>query len=193
VRRHVESYAPLAVAGVFSVPIFLATLLVTSLALDRPRVLGNKQFPSSGGTEAKVWAAALIAPGILLAIGALALVLGRWGVYAPLVAALVMCILLPSVAGHYTAGHARRFPLGMDYLPDTSASNTSSRGEWEKAAHDSVSEMAHWTLVLVGLGLAVALFVHLRGRRATAAVGAPPEVVSGMPETSPVVDADVRS
>jgi hypothetical protein len=125
---------------------------------------------------------------ISLAIGALAVPLGRYGVYAAIGAAIVMCALMPSVSNSYADDHARRFPQGLDYIVDTSPSNASSRGEWEHAAHESIVGMAEWTLVLVGLALAAALFVHVRGRRG--APVPPPPAVAGVGETSPVVGPD---
>ena len=188
-RRHAERRAPFVVAALFAVPIFLMNLLTASLAVDTPRLLaGGKEASSSAGTEAKVWLVALIAPAILLAIGALAVPLGRYGVYAAIGAAIVMCALMPSVSNSYADDHARRFPQGLDYIVDTSPSNASSRGEWEHAAHESIVGMAEWTLVLVGLALAAALFVHVRGRRG--APVPPPPAVAGVGETSPVVGPD---
>ena len=188
-RPHVEGRAPLVIAALFSVPIFMMNLLVASLAVDRPRVVGAVEHSPTDSTEAKVWAVALIAPAILLAVGLLALPFGRLGTYAVFATAIVFCALMPSTAHGYIVGHARRFPLGMDYLKDSDPSNTSSSGEWEHAAHDSITSMAHWTIALAVLAVVVMAFVHVRRRRARP-VPPPPEAVVGVPETSPMPASD---
>lgn len=170
---HVESHAPLAVAALFAVPIYFAALMCSSLALDRPRVVGAKEFPSAAGTEAKVWLAALIPAAIMLAIGVLAQLLRRLGVFISLAAACAICLLLPIRLDEWVTRHTRRFPYGLDYLKDSDPSNTSSRGEWEHAAKDTALGITHWTLVLAGVALLIATFVLLRRREAAPA---PPPV-----------------
>jgi hypothetical protein len=182
-HARVRSRAPLAIAGFFAVPVFFASLMAASLAADHPHIVLGKEHPSASGREAVVWGLALIAPAILVAIGALALALGRAGVYVALAASLAFCLLLPIRLDAWSARHERRFPLGMDYLKDSDPSNTSSRGEWEHAARDTVLSITHWTIVLIAVSTLVALFVHLRRRKA-APVGPPPEVV-GVPDTTP--------
>ena len=188
-RPHVEGRAPLVIAALFSVPIFMMNLLVASLAVDRPHVVAGTEHPPTDSTEAKVWAVAVIAPAILLAVGLLALPLGRLGSYVVFATAIVFCALMPSTAHGYMAGHARRFPLGLDYLKDSDPSNTSSSGEWERAAHDSITSMAHWTIALAALAVAVMAVVHVRGRRGRP-VPPPPEAVVGVPETTPIPTPD---
>jgi hypothetical protein len=180
---HIEGRAALVIAALFSVPIFLATLLVTSLALDRPRIAAGREFPSTSGTEAKVWVTALLAPAILFGIGVVALALRRLGIYLVLAAAFAMCALLPSAADRYIPRHARRFPLGLDYLSDSSPSNTSSRGEWEHAARETVASMTHWMFALLGLAVLIVVWLDVRRRlgRTAAPVPPPPETV-GAPD-----------
>jgi hypothetical protein len=179
----IESRAPLAVAAFFAVPIFFASLMCSSLALDRPRVVGTKEFPSAAGTEAKVWAAALIGPAIVLAIGLVALALRRYGVFVSLAGALALCLLLPIRLDTWVARHTRRFPLGLDYVKDSDPSNTSSSGEWEHAAKDTVLGITHWTLVLVGLAFAVSALLLLRRRERIAP--APPLEAVHAPDVTP--------
>src|SRR4051794_30426688 len=156
------------------------SLLIASLALDVPP--GNA--PTASGTEAKIWLVALIGPAIFVGLGALALWLGRFGAFVPIVAAIVACLLAPGRADDYVARHEARFPQGMDFVKDNTAGNASSKGDWEHAATDAVLSMSHWRLVLAMLALVVALLVLWRR---------PPELEStaidpivGAPETVPI-------
>ncbi|HEY1367030.1 MAG TPA: hypothetical protein VGF23_07955 [Gaiellaceae bacterium] len=182
------SKAPLAVAGLISVPLYFAALMASSLALDKPHVVGNKEFPSTGATEAKVWLAALIAPAILLAAGALGLLLRQYGVYLVSVVGIAVCLVLPHLSSRWIAGHEERFPIGIDFIPDNDPSNLSSRGEWEKAAQSTVESITHWTLALAIGAIVVALVLELRRRRGSTpmTVPPPPPAVTGEGEVAPV-------
>jgi hypothetical protein len=169
-RRLFESKAPLALAGLLAVPLYLAALLASSLALDKPRLAGTHEHPPSSGAEAAVWAAALIVPGILLAVGAAGLPLRRFGTYLPAVAGIVVCLVLPSLSRGWIARHERRFPFGMDFIPDSSTSNLSSRGEWEHAAQSTIASITHWTLVLAIGAIVVGVLLELRRRRGRDAI-----------------------
>jgi hypothetical protein len=169
-RRLFESKAPLALAGLLAVPLYLAALLASSLALDKPRLAGTHEHPPSSGAEAAVWAAALIVPGILLAVGAAGLPLRRFGTYLPAVAGIVVCLVLPSLSRGWIARHGRRFHFGMDFIPDSSTSNLSSRGEWEHAAQSTIASITHWTLVLAIGAIVVGVLLELRRRRGRDAI-----------------------
>jgi hypothetical protein len=169
-RRLFESKAPLALAGLLAVPLYLAALLASSLALDKPRLVGTHEHPPSSGAEAAVWAAALIVPAILLAAGAAGLPLRRFGTYLPAVAGIVVCLVLPSVSRGWIGRHERRFPFGIDFVPDSSTSNLSSRGEWEHAAQTTITSITHWTLVLAIGAIVVGLLLELRRRRGADAI-----------------------
>jgi energy-converting hydrogenase Eha subunit A len=164
-RRLFQSKAPLALAGLLAVPLYLAALLASSLALDKPRLVGTHEHPPSSGAEAKVWAAALIVPAILLAVGTAALPLRRFGTYLPAAAGIVVCLVLPSLSNGWIARHERRFPFGIDFVPDSSTSNLSSRGEWEHAAQSTITSITHWTLVLAIGAIVVGVLLELRRRR----------------------------
>jgi hypothetical protein len=183
------SRAPLAVSGLIAVPLYFAALLASSLALDRPRVVGRHEFPGTSGTEAKVWLAALIAPAIVMAVGALGMLVRRGGMYLAAAAGIVVCALLPGISHGWIGRHEHRFPHGVDFIPDGSPSNLSSRGEWEHSAQATITSITHWTIglaagvVLVGLALDVR---RHRGGRAPVP-GPPPAAITGEPEASPVV------
>lgn len=191
-RRRFRTKASLALAGLLSVPLYLASLLASSLALDRPRVVGVHESPPAGGREALIWAAALITPGILLLVGAAALPLRRYGVYASAVAGIVVCLVLPSLSHGWIGRHERRFPLGMDFVKDSNASNLSSRGQWEHAAQDTIVSMTHWTLVLAVGAIVIAVLLEVRRRSGSDAIRILPSVspVTGEPETSPAIELE---
>jgi hypothetical protein len=199
------SKAPLALAGLLSVTLYFAALMASSLAVDEPRVIRRLRHgkvvlhyeQSSNATEAKIWLLALVPVGILLAVGVLAMLWRRGGIYVVSGAAIALSLLLPRDLDTWTARHTRRFPFGVDLIKDVSPSNLSSRGEWEQNARDTVISLTHWTIgiaigaVVIAAGLA--LLRRLRPRQAF--IAAPPPVVTGEPEVSPVVgsvEADSR-
>lgn len=183
VQRLFESKAALAVAGLIAVPIYFAALMASSLALDKPHVVGRHQSPGTGATEAKVWLAALIAPAIVLAAGLVGLALKRHGIYLAAAAGVVLCVLLPGMSHGWIARHERRFPLGVDFIPDSNASNLSSRGEWEHAAQETVTSITHWTLGLSIGVIVIGALLEVRRRRGRDAIRVPPPpaVVTGQP------------
>jgi len=199
------SKAPLALAGLLSITLYFAALMASSLAADEPRVFERvrrgkvvlRYEQSSNATEAKVWLLALVPVGILLAVGLVAMLWRRGGLYVVSGAAIAISLLLPHRLDEWTARHTRRFPLGVDLIRDASPSNLSSRGEWEQNARDTVISLAHWTIgiaiaaAVIAAGLA--LLRRLRPRQAF--IAAPPPAVTGEPEVSPVlgsVEADSR-
>lgn len=191
------SKAPLAIAGLLSVTLYFAALMASSLAVDEPRVVRRLRHgkvvlhyeQSSNATEAKIWLLALVPIGILLAVGLLAMLWRRGGLYVVSAAAIAISLLLPRDLDTWTARHTRRFPLGVDLIKDADPSNLSSRGEWEQNARDTVVSLTHWTigiaLAAAAIVAALALLRRLRPRQAF--IAAPPPVVTGEPEVSPVV------
>jgi hypothetical protein len=184
----VGTKAPLAVAGLIAVPAYFAALLASSLALDRPKIVGPHQLPGTGATEAKVWAAALIAPAIVLAAGTVGLVLRRHGVYLAAGAGIIVCLLLPGLSQGWIGRHERRFTHGVDFIPDASSSNLSSRGEWEHAAQATVTSITHWMLGLAIGTIVVAALLEIRRRRGTDTIPVepPPSVATtgGAPQVT---------
>jgi hypothetical protein len=189
-RLRIETKSSLAIAALLSAPLYFASLLASSLALDKPRLAGTHEYPPSSGTEARIWAAALVVPAILMAVGVAALPLRRFGIFASAVAGIVACLVLPTVSNGWIGRHERRFPFGMDFVKDSSASNLSSRGEWEHAAQDTISSMTHWTLALAVGAIVVAGLLELRRRsgREAIVIGPPPAAITGEGEASPVVE-----
>ena len=165
--------------------------------VDKPRVFHRLRHgkavlhyeQSSNATEARIWLLALIPVGILLAVAILAMLWRRGGLYVVSGAAIVLSLLLPHRLDAWTARHTQRFPLGVDLIADSNVSNLASRGEWEQNARDTVISLTHWTIgiaigaVVIVVGLA--LLRRLRPRQAF--IAAPPPVVTGEPEVSPVL------
>jgi hypothetical protein len=191
------SKAPLGLAALLSITLFFAGLMASSLAVDKPRVFQRLRHgkvvlhyeQSSNATEAKIWLLALVPVGILLAVAVLATLWRRGGLYVVSGAAIAFSLLLPHRLDAWAARHTRRFPIGVDLIKDSSVSNLASRGEWEQNARDTVISLAHWTIgiaigaVVIVVGLA--LLRRLRPRQAF--IAAPPPVVTGEPEMSPVL------
>lgn len=161
----VDTKAPIAVAGLIAVPVYFAALMASSLKLDTPRLVGKHEFPGAAGTEGKIWAAALLAPAIVLAAGVVGLLLRRFGVFLVAAAGIVVCLILPGLSQGWIAGHEKRFPIGVDFVKDSDPSNLSSRGDWEHAAQATIVSITHWTLGLaIGIA-AVGVLVEVRRRR----------------------------
>jgi hypothetical protein len=196
-----RSLAPLALAGLLSITLFFASLMVSSLAVDRPRVLERMRQgkvvlhyeQSSNATEAKIWLLALVPVAILLLVGLAATLWRRGGSYVVSGAAIALSLLLPHDLNSWAARHTRRFPLGVDLIRDADTSNLSSRGEWEAAARETVLSLTHWTIgiALAAAGVVAALSVRRRLGPRPARIGAPPPVVTGEPEVSPILEAEL--
>ena len=193
------SKGPLGLAGLLSITLYFAALMASSLAVDEPRVFHRLRHgkvrlhyeQSSNATEAKIWLLALIPAGILLAVAILATLWRRGGLYVVSGASIAISLLLPHRLDAWTARHTQRFPLGVDLIPDKDPSSLAAQGEWEQNARDTVISLTHWTIgiaigaVVIVLGLA--LLRRLRPRQAF--IAAPPPVVTGEPEVSPVLGA----
>lgn len=181
----VDTKAPLVVAGLVGVPLYFAALMASSLALDQPRIVGKHEFPGTAGTEAKIWLAALIAPGVLVLAGLVGLVLRRFGVYLVAATGIVSCLVLPGMSQGWIARHIARFPLGVDFVKDNDPSNLASRGEWEHAAQATIVSITHWTLGLAIGVVLVSLLLEVRRRRGREVVAVePPPVDSGAPQAT---------
>lgn len=197
IARLFDSKASLAVAGLIAVPLYFAALMASSLALDKPHLVGGHESPATGGAEAKIWLAALIAPGILMAAGLAGLPFRRHGIYAPAVAGIVVCLVMPGISHGWIGRHERRFPLGIDFIRDSNNSNLSSRGEWEAAAQSTISSITHWTLGLAIGAIVVGVLLEIRRRtgRDAIAVPPPPATVTGQPASpafeTAVADSDL--
>jgi hypothetical protein len=197
-RLRPPTRAPLVIGGLLAFPLFFASLLCVTLAIERPhrfqwmrhgRLIEVDHQPTSA-QEAKIWALALVVPAILVGIGFAAAFWRRGGVYVSVAGAIVLALALPHRLDRWTAHHTQRFPFGMDLIPDTNVqSSTLGRGEWELQARDTALSLTHWTLGAALAAAAITAGVTLRRRLRPVPPPAelPPAVATGEPETAPVV------
>jgi hypothetical protein len=201
-RLRPPTRAPLVIGGLLAFPLFFASLLCVTLAIERPhrfqwmrhgRLIEVDHQPTTA-QEAKIWAVALVVPAILVAIGFAAAFWRRGGVYVVAAAGIAATIALPHRLDRWTAHHTQRFPFGMDLIPDSNVqSSTLSRGEWEGQARDTVISLMHWTLgaALAAAAITAAVAVRRRLGPTPPVPEPPPAVATGEAETAPVVKAQL--
>jgi hypothetical protein len=177
------SKAPLAVAGILSMPLFFAALMAMSLAEEEPtvtHVVRNgktvaKLGDPSGATEATIWLlAAVTVLGVAL-VGVGAIALGRWGIVLSALAGATAAVALLVPIGTWEAEHTARYPDGVDLIPRSAGSeDIYLRGEWEAAARHTAVQLELITLVAAGVAVAVLVMLELRRRRGRQAPAPPP-------------------
>jgi hypothetical protein len=143
-RLRGASKAPLAVAGIMAPPLFFVGLMAFSLRVDKP----SKHVTASGkvvlgdptkGTVETIYLLAIAVAGVLVLVGALAMLLrSRFAPIVPAVAGIVAAVALIVPLGTWAAGHTQRYPYGTDNIPDGTAAHPNSRnlilkGEWEQS------------------------------------------------------------
>jgi hypothetical protein len=196
-RLRPPTKAPFALAGFLAIPIFFASLMAVSLAIEKPRVV---EWSRPGGRiarifheptasmEARIWLLALVAPLLLVLVGWL-LSFVRYGFYLTCLAAIVVGWLLTVRLDRWQLHHTARFPYGADLLPDYTTSSSLARGEWEKDAADTVRSLFHYTIGLAIAAALISLFLAYRRRRAVPApppAGAELQQTGGAPTTTGV-------
>jgi hypothetical protein len=185
--------APIAIALLLSGPLFFASLLASSLAVEHPRVVAewmNHAFwAKASGThpavegktflqlvlsdptprnEALIWLCALIPEVLLIAFGIGVSFLRRFGAYIVCAAGAAVALLLRLPIDTWARHHTLRFPYGVDNVPDGSPSNQIGIGEWEANAKETIHSIGNVTILLaVGIVL-VYLISHWRRVRALA-------------------------
>ncbi len=129
------SKAPLAVAGILAAPLFFTALMAFSLKFDKPsEVLGKLGDPTKG-TVGTIYLVTFAFVGVLVLIGLLSTLLrSRLANIVPAGAGILMTILLLIPLGTWGAEHTKRYPLGIDNLPQSSPQDIWLRGEWEHNA-----------------------------------------------------------
>jgi hypothetical protein len=155
--------APLALAGFLALPVFFASLMAVSLAIEKPktfawrragRLIQTYHDPTTS-TETRIWLLAFVAPLLLVAVGVIACRV-RFGVYVVCVAAIVDALALTIRLGRWERHHTTRYPFGEDLYPDSSPSSLTNRGQWEHEAAGTVHSLVGYT---IGLAIASALIV----------------------------------
>jgi hypothetical protein len=168
---------PLAVAGLLGAPLFFCSLMATSLAIARPRIvtwthngkLVSRFHAPAASVEARIWLWALVPLALILAVGLIAS-LWRFGGFVSCAAGIVLALAVTHRVNEWAAHHTQRWPRGIDNIPDKWSSDQVPRGAWEKNAADTAFSLSHWT---IGLALAVVLVYLLliwRRQRARARV-----------------------
>jgi hypothetical protein len=184
--------APLAIAGLLAFLLLWASVLLSTLAVERPVVLAwqhagrhvVRYHPPSTSNELEIWALAAVPPLLLIAVGYGARLVRR-GVYVSCAAALALALVLPLRLDRWVAHHAQRFPDGVDLLPESDTSNVYGRGEWEHNAKDAILSLQHWTIGLALAIASIAAIAELRRRRGAPSAPPPPpppEVGGGQPQ-----------
>jgi hypothetical protein len=167
------SKAPLALGGFLAIPVFFASLMAASLAIEKPRVvewtrgtgIARVYHQPTGSNEAKIWLLALVPP--------LLLVLISWGsahfpfaFYITSAAACIVALALTIRLDRWQLHHTLRFPNGADLISDQTTSSSLQRGEWEHDAAQTVWSLVHYTIGLSIAAAGIALLLTVRRRRA---------------------------
>jgi hypothetical protein len=179
--------APLALAGFLALPFFFASLMATSLAIEkaqafewtrRGRLIRVYHEPPAG-LEAKIWLLSLVPPLLLVLVGIGASHLRRSGIYVVALAAIIGALLLTVRLDTWERHHTARFPFGEDLYPDTSTSSLTAQGQWEHMAAHTVESLVTYTVVLAVLAIAIAATLAWRRRR-------------GHPQATPLVASELQ-
>jgi hypothetical protein len=183
-RLMARKRTPLTVSCILAAPLYFLSLMLASLAIDRPDAISwthngklvTHYHPTSAGVEAKIWLVALIPSGLLIAVG-VAAVFVRYGTYIVCAAMLLISAPLPHRLDTWQKHHAARYPPGQDLIRDNLSNNLLNRGEWEVSAHDTILSLQKWMIglaILFAVGFALAdTLRRRRGNREAPALGLP--------------------
>jgi hypothetical protein len=171
------SKGPLAVAGLLSAPLFFCSLMASSLAIARPRIVSwnhhgkliSRYHAPAATVEARIWLWALVPLAILLAVGLLAS-LWRFGGFVSCVTAIVLAFGVTHNVNKWALHHTLRWPRGIDNIPDAWSSDQVPRGAWEKEAAQTAFSLSHWTMGLAIAIILVYLLLIWRRQKARARV-----------------------
>jgi hypothetical protein len=173
VRRLIpSSKAALGLGGFLALPIFFASLMAVTLAIEKARVVEWRRGSGivriwhnpTSSTEAKIWLLALVPPLLLVAASWIAAHF-PYAIYVTCVAACVDAVALTIRLHRWQVHHTARFGYGEDLLADQTTSSSLQRGEWEQDAADTVRSLVHYTIGLSIGAAAIALFLTYRRRR----------------------------
>jgi len=193
-RLAARDRTPLNVAWILATALYFLSLMLASLAIDRPRLVAWTHnghlivhFHSTAASqEAKIWLVALIPSAIVVGIGVGAVFIRR-GVYLVCASMFIISALLPHRLDTWVRHHTLRYPRGQDLHPDAWSTNLLDRGEWEQSARETILSLRNWMMglaVLFALGFALADYLrYRRGNRAPPSLG--PSVSATSPGLSP--------
>jgi hypothetical protein len=189
------SKAPLGLAAFLALPVFFASLLATSLAIEKPRVVEWSRphghiariFHSpTAGNEAKIWLLALVPPLLLVLVGFAASHV-RHGIYVSCAGAIVIALALSTRLHRWQLHHTKRFLYGEDLIADQTNSSSLQRGEWEHDAVQTIHSLQHYTIGLAIAAAGIALVLTYRRRRSPeVTLGSSAELQTG---TAPTVSS----
>jgi hypothetical protein len=193
-RLAARDRTPLNVAWIFATAIYFLSLMLASLAMDRPRLVAWTHnghlvvhfHDTAASQEAKIWLVALIPSAIIVGIGVGAVFIRR-GVYLVCAAMFIISALLPHKLSVWMRHHELRYPRGQDLHPDAWSTNLLDRGEWEQSARETILSLRNWMMglaILFALGFALADYLrYRRGNRPTPYLG--PSISATAPGLSP--------
>jgi len=167
------SKAPLALAAFLALPIFFASLMAVSLAIEKPKAyewmrhgrLMRVFHEPTASTEWHIWAYSFVPPLLLVLVGLAASHLKRVGIYVVCAAAVVDGLALFIRLGRWQAHHTARYPFGEDLYPDSSQSSLTNRGQWEGEAAHTVHSLVGYTIGLAITAALLAAFLAWRRSR----------------------------
>jgi hypothetical protein len=163
---------PLAIASFIGIPLFFSSLMASTLAQEKPRVvqwngphhLITMWHEPASTTEARVWLWAIVPPLLLSFVGWLCTRLPL-GWYIACVAGVVEAMAVVHKLDVWTRHHTHRFPIGVDLIPSfNAASNQYDPGEWEKTARDTALSLEHWTIAVALASIVVMAALYIRRR-----------------------------
>jgi hypothetical protein len=168
---------PLAIAAIFSAPIFFCALMGASLAIARPRIvtwthkgkLISRYHQPAAGVEARIWLWALVPFAVMLAVGLIAS-LWRFGAFISCAAGVAISLGITHRVPTWERHHAERWPRGIDNIPDAWSSDTVPRGAWEHDAAQAAFSISHYTIGLAILIAGVYAIVLVRRERTRARI-----------------------
>jgi len=188
------SKAPVGLAGFLALPVFFASLMAVTLAIEKARVVEWRRgegiarvwHEPTGSTEAKIWLLALVPPLLLVAVGWFAAHF-PYALYVTCAAACVDALALTIRLHRWELHHTARFAYGEDLLADQTTSSSLARGEWEHDAAQTVWSLVHYTIGLSIAAVLITAFLTVRRRRGKPVAPPPPPlelVTGGAPPTS---------
>jgi hypothetical protein len=197
-RLAARKRTPLTVSCILAAPLYFLSLMLASMAMDRPDIISwthngtlVEHFHSTTASlEAKIWLAALVPSALLIAIG-IAAVFIRFGTYVVCAAMLVISAVLPHKLDTWQKHHTARYPRGEDLIRDNWSNNLLNRGEWEHSAHETIVSLQKWMIglaILFALGFALA--GELRRRRGNRE---PPALIPAVAGTEALLSAEAQS
>ena len=172
--------APLGLGAFLALPVFFASLMAVSLAIESPRVvawsrpgghLARVFHQPSSTNEWHIWLLAFVPP-LLLVLAGLAACYVPFGIYVTCVAAVIDAVALTLRLHRWQVHHTARFPQGQDLIADSTTSSLFARGEWEHDAAQTVRSLEHYTIGLAIAAAVIAAALNLRRRRSPA-IGVP--------------------